>query len=316
MRNRIPILLSFYGLSNGSQNLFFGKIAYSPQRDLSFKNYNRFKTFRSIIALYNTRAVRNREFEMKFDHGVVRGITDDSGSFWCETDMDNRQTKLISMTLLGTGKDVLLTEALYPNTIQSILAGTIIISDMDDTLIDSFVSSKLKQLKTLLFTTVEKRKAVVTMATLLQKFSKAGAIPFYLSNSEQNLYPMLFRFLALNKFPSGPLFLRQYVHIREFMWRRIVRKKNVHKRTMLEKIFELFPDKKYILMGDNTQHDLPIYLEFARLYPNNIRYIIIREVGRKRGDIVLVEKAKEEFSKYNIGLYYDKEFPETIPWNL
>lgn len=312
MIGRNPILLSFYGLSNGKQNLFFGKIADSPQTDLSFKNYSRFRTFRSILALYHTQAIRNREFEMKFDHGVVRGTTDHSGSFWCETEMDHRQTKLISVTLIESGKNVLLTEDLYPNRIQSILAETIVISDLDDTLIDSFVSSKFRQLKTLLFTTVEKRKAVVTTAALIRRFSQAGGIPFYLSNSEQNLYPMLYRFLALNEFPPGPLFLRQYVHIREFMWRRIWRKKNIHKRTILEKIMELFPDKKYILIGDNTQHDLPIYLELARLHPHNVRYVIIREVKKKPGDIAIVQKAKAAFSEHNIGLYYDKEFPETI----
>jgi phosphatidate phosphatase APP1 len=316
MINRNPILLSFYGLSNGKQNVFFGKIAYSSKTDLSFKNYSRFRTFRSILALYRTQAVRNHEFEMKFDHGSVRGTTDTSGSFWCETEMDHRQTKLISVTLIKNGKNVSLTEDLYPNRIQSILATTIVISDLDDTLIDSFVSSKFKQLKTLLFTTVEKRKAVVTTAALLRKFSAAGAIPFYLSNSEQNLYPMLYRFLALNEFPAGPLFLRQYVHIRQFIWRKIVRKKNIHKRTILEKLLELFPDKKYILIGDNTQHDLPIYVELARLHPHNIRYVIIREVKEKSADIALVQKAKSELSQYNIGLYYDKEFPDTIPWNL
>jgi phosphatidate phosphatase APP1 len=230
--------------------------------------------------------------------------------------MDHRQTKLVSITLVKSGKSILLTEDLYPNRIDSILAETIVISDLDDTLIDSFVSSKLKQLKTLLFTTVEKRKAVVTTAALLRKFSAAGAIPFYLSNSEQNLYPMLYRFLALNEFPSGPLFLRQYVHIREFIWRRILKKKNTHKRTMLEKILELFPDKKYILIGDNTQHDLPIYLELARLHPHNIRYVIIREVKQKPEDIPILQEARAELDTYNIGLYYDKEFPETILWNL
>ncbi len=311
MTNRNPILLSFYGLSNGKQNLFFGKIAYSSERDLSFKNYSRFKTFRSIVALYHTQAVRNQEFEMKFDHGIVRGNTDHSGSFWCETELNQRQTKLISITLITSGKSVLLTEDLYPNRIQSVLAETIIISDLDDTLIDSFVTSKLKQLRTLLFTSVEKRKAVVTTASLLQKLTQAGAIPFYLSNSEQNLYPMLYRFLNLNGFPSGPLFLRQYVHIRQFVWRKILRKKNIHKRTMLEKILELFPDKKYILIGDNTQHDLSIYVELAKLHPHNIQSIIIREVKPRPGDLAIVQQGKEALSQYNIGLYYAKEFPET-----
>lgn len=314
MKERIPILLSFCGISNGKQNLFFGKIAYSSVRDLSFKNYSRFKTFRSVVALYRTDAMHNREFEMQFDHGVIRGTTDASGSFWCETEMDQRQTRLVSVTLTATGRTVLLTEDLYPNTIQSIVSDTIVISDLDDTLIDSFVNNKFKQLRTLLFTTVEKRKAVVTTAALMRKFSQAGAVPFYLSNSEQNLYPMLYRFLGLNKFPAGPLFLRQYIHLRQYLWRRIARRKNIHKATMLEKILELFPDKKYILLGDNTQHDLPIYLELAKLRPKNIRYIIIREVKARPKDRAILAEAREALQQSGIGIYYEREFPETIPW--
>jgi phosphatidate phosphatase APP1 len=315
MNERIPILLSFYGLSNGTQNLFFGKLAYSPAKELSFKNYNRVKTFKSIVALYSTKSIRNHKFEMIFDHGMISGTTDDSGSFWCETEMDERQTKLLSIRLLRTNQQVLLTEELYPNKIQSVLPATIVISDLDDTLIDSFVSNKLKQLRTLLFTSVEKRKAVVAMASLIKQFTQSGAIPFYLSNSEQNLYPMLYRFLALNEFPSGPLFLKQYVHIRQYLWHKISGKKNLHKRTMLEKIIELFPDKKYILIGDNTQHDLEVYLELARLHPKNVKYIIIREVVMRPDDRSIVLAAMDSLKQHNIGLYYEKEFPDKL-WEL
>jgi phosphatidate phosphatase APP1 len=52
------------------------------------------------------------------------------------------------------------------------------ISDLDDTLIDSFVSNKVKQLWTLLFTSVEKRKAVVAMASLIKQFTQSGQYHF------------------------------------------------------------------------------------------------------------------------------------------
>ncbi len=133
MSAKIPILLSFYGLSNGTRNLFFGKLAYSPTGDLSFKQYNRFRTFKTIVALYRTRPVANQEFEMTFDHGTLRGITDRSGSFWCEADMNALQTKLLSIHLTATRQEVQLTEDLYPNRINAVDTHTIVISDLDDT---------------------------------------------------------------------------------------------------------------------------------------------------------------------------------------
>lgn len=313
---RVPILLSFYGLSNGKKNLFFGKLAYSPSKDLSFKEYNRFETFKTIVALYRTNGIHHREFEMVFDHGTITGTTDHSGSFWCEVAMDERQTKLKSITLLDTNENVLLTEDLYPNTIHSVRSNTVVISDLDDTLIHSFIHNKFKQIRTLLFTSVENRKTVITMANLIRHFSDSGAVPFYLSNSEQNLFPMLNRFLALNQFPAGPLFLKQYIGLRQLVWRKKHNLKNFHKRNVLEKIVQLFPDKQYILIGDNTQHDLAIYLEAAETYPKNIQYIIIREVSEKPSDKITIKKAEQSLKQNNIKLFYDRNFPVDVPWKM
>jgi phosphatidate phosphatase APP1 len=311
-KQNVPILLSFCGLSNGKRNLFFGKLAYSPAGDLVFRNYNRLKTFFTIVALYRTRGIRHREFVMEFDHGIIKGTTDESGSFWCEVVMDERQTKLKSITLTSTGEQVSLTEDLYPKRFHSVQSDTIVISDLDDTLLHSFISNKLKQIKTLLFTTVEKRAAVVTMANLIKGFASAGAEPFYLSNSEQNLYPMLFRFLTINEFPAGPIFLRQYIRLQHMMMQKLRGRKSLHKRTSLEKIMEMFPDKKMILVGDNTQHDLTIYLEFALRYPDNIRYIIIREVLKSKLHQSQLEMAQHALQPLDIGLHYESEFPEDM----
>jgi phosphatidate phosphatase APP1 len=126
---------------------------------------------------------------------------------------------------------------------------------------------------------------------------------------------MLYRFLALNEFPSDPLFLKQYVHIRQYLWNKISGKKNLHKRTMLEKIIELFPDKKYILIGDNTQHDPEVYLELTKLHPQNVKYIIIREVVMRPEDRSVILAARDSLKQHNIDLYYEKEFPDTL-WEL
>jgi phosphatidate phosphatase APP1 len=316
MKNQSPILLSFYGLSNGTTNVFFGKLAWSVVRDLSFKEYSWFKNFKTIIGLYRTRAISNIDFEMVFDHGVIKGRTDQSGSFWCEADLNEKQTRLIEIRIAPSGKRVLLTEELYPNKIHSVETHTIVISDLDDTLIHSFIKNKLVQIKTLLFTTVEKRKAVQDIAHLIKRFSLAGADAFYVSNSEQNLYPMLFRFLTINKFPPGPLFLRQYIHMRDMFSRRLLGKKHSHKMNILGKLMELFPNKKYILIGDNTQKDLAIYLKLADMFPERIRYIIIRKVREREGDVEVLREAREKLKMHDIGLHYETTYPHDLPWEI
>jgi phosphatidate phosphatase APP1 len=309
------ILLSFYGLSNGTRNVFFGKLAYSPVKDLSFKQYSWFTNFKTIIGLYRTRAIARENFEMHFDNGSVAAKTDSSGSFWCEVEMDKQQTKLLRIKLQN-GDHVELTENLYPNTINHVASNTIVISDLDDTLIHSFIKNKLRQIRTLLFTTVEKRKAVKDMQHLIKRFALSGTASFYLSNSEQNLYPMLYRFLSINEFPPGPLFLRQYIRMRHVMIRKLLGKKHSHKMNTLSKIMELFPNKKFILLGDNTQKDLSIYLRLADLFPHRIRYIIIRKVREREKDAVVLAEAKERLKKFNIGLHYESNYPEDLPFEF
>ncbi len=310
------ILLSFYGLSNGTHNVFFGKLAHSPVRDLSFKKYSWFKNFKTIVGLYQTTGLAHTEFEMRFDHGMVKAKTDISGSFWCEVDFLEKQTRLQEIRLLPSGDEVELTEDLYPNQIQPVESTTVVISDLDDTLIHSFIGNKFKQFRTLLFTSVEKRKAVKNMQNLIKRFALSGTNCFYLSNSEQNLYPMLYRFLTINEFPPGPLFLKQFIHLGHVVGRRIRGKKHAHKMNMLNKIMELFPNKKYILIGDNTQKDLSIYLDLAEQFPERIRYIIIRKVRERKAHEAVLTEARETLAKHNIGMYYEEEFPEDIPWDL
>jgi phosphatidate phosphatase APP1 len=314
--SRNPILLSFYGLTNGTNNVFFGKLAYSPVKDLSFKDYSWFTNFKTIVGLYRTRAIANQEFQMVFDNGTINGTTDASGSFWCEADLNEKQTKLLEVSLTKTGEKVLLTEDLYPNRIHPIDSHTIVISDLDDTLIHSFIKNKTRQIRTLLFTSVEKRKAVQDMANLIKRFALAGTASFYLSNSEQNLYPMLYRFLTINKFPPGPMFLKQYIRMRDMVVRRLLGRKHSHKMNTLGKIMELFPNKKYILLGDNTQKDLSIYLKLVDMFPDRIRYIIIRKVRERERDAQVIAAAKEKLDKYKIGLHYESFYPADLPWEV
>jgi phosphatidate phosphatase APP1 len=88
--------------------------------------------------------------------------------------------------------------------------------------------------------------------------------------------------------------------------------RNIHKTTTLEEILSLFPEKKFILMGDNTQHDLSIYLTAAEKYSKSIRSIIIRKVVERKSDETLINKARERLKDSKIGFYYAAEFPHAF----
>src|SRR5688572_6629779 len=102
---KIPILLSFYALSNGSTTLAFGQLTYTPIHDLSFKDYNRRKTFRTLFRLYQTRPYSNQEIILVFDTSEVKTVTNAYGAFYVK-DLPNLNHAVLQKVLLPGGQVV------------------------------------------------------------------------------------------------------------------------------------------------------------------------------------------------------------------
>lgn len=311
MRRKHPILLSFYALSNGRTSLFFGQLAYSLVNDLSFEKFGWKKTFRTIFNLYRIRTLADQEIEIVFDSGRVITRTDEYGAFKVTSEGITGRSALKSVQLLS-GEKITILKSLYPLTIQTINASAIIISDIDDTLLHSFIRSKVRKFRTLVFTSVEKRRVVKDMMHLVKRFTQEGAASIYLSNSEQNLYPIIYRFLRYNDFPAGPLFLKKLRKLSDVALDRKRPEGNTHKLQTLREIIEIFPEKKLILIGDNTQSDLVIYLKVAKEFPDHIQQIIIRKVYTRQRDKLIIERSSGELKSHNINFYYEENFPRSF----
>ena len=308
MSQPAPILLSFYGLSNGTKNLFTGQLTYSSLQDLSFRAYSSRKTFRTLLALYRTRFFANQPITLRFNEGQTNVMTDASGSFFCTANSGSNQISLEEI-ILHNGVRARIIEDLYTRKIHFVTAPVIVVSDIDDTLLHSNVSNRLLKFRTLMFTSMEDRKTVESMKNLIKGLHQGGAEPFYVSNSEQNLYPLIYRFLLHNGFAPGPLFLKPMRKVRDVFRVMKVEEREVHKTKMLQEIIQLFPEKKYFLLGDNTQLDLKIYLKIAELYPKNIRYIVIRKVLGKSHSESYVNETAERLKSWGIGFHYADSFP-------
>jgi phosphatidate phosphatase APP1 len=311
MAKKLPILLSFYALASGSNTLIQGQLTYTAVNDFSFKDFTRRKTFRTLLKLYRTKPYTNQYIVLIFDKGKVHLKTDEYGSFYGMSNSNLEGAKLERIQLTS-GQEVKLVPGLYESKVDFIENNVIVISDIDDTLMHSYIYRKLLKFRTLMFTAVEKRRAVGQMKEVLQKLSNDGAASFYLSNSEQNLYPLIYRFLTHNNFPVGPIFLKKLRHFWDVIFNIKFPLRNMHKEQMLVNIISLFPEKKFVLMGDNTQHDLTIYLAAAEKYPSNIRYILIRKVVDRKADLALIQKNEAALKANGITLHYSVDFPEAF----
>src|SRR5690606_23572521 len=123
---------------------------------------------RTLLSLYRLKVISDEEIKLVFDDRIVTTKTDKYGRFQITIDHSPEQRVLREATL-GSGERILILEELYPVRINHIKSSTIVISDIDDTLLHSFIRNKIKMFRTLIFKTVEKRRAVKDMLQLLQR---------------------------------------------------------------------------------------------------------------------------------------------------
>lgn len=311
MREKKPVLLSFHAISNGSTTLVFGQLIYSYYRKFSFTDYSRMETFRRIAALYLANRCQGCKVQLVFDSATIEMKTDRNGLFFGKRKFRKTPTCLKEVHILGN-TEVYIPENLFTRQVRHLDTHTLVISDIDDTLIHSFISKKLLKFKTLMLTRVEKRKTVDNVVRLINRLHEDGAALFYLSNSEQNLYPLIYRFLRQNSLPPGPVFLKHFRKMRHVLTGRKLPRKDLHKLEILEEIIQLFPAKKFILVGDNTQNDLSIYMQAATDYPKQINEIIIRRAVESERNQRIVDRVSKELKARGIGLHYAGSFPENL----
>ena len=160
-----------------------------------------------------------------------------------------------------------------------------VISDIDDTILKTDVTSflKLRLLKNSLLTNAYQRIPLKGAPELYQQLhrGKSGQNKnpiFYLSNSPWNLYQYLKLFLDFNKFPKGPILLRNFRGPLD----RSLKPEKPHKQKEIINILKTYPKLNFILIGDSGEHDASIYTEIAAQYPDRILAIYLRSVNHKR----------------------------------
>lgn len=164
-----------------------------------------------------------------------------------------------------------------------------VISDIDDTILISYATTKLMKFRLMLFNNALTRMPFEGVSAFYQALQH-GAIKgtrnplFYLSNSEWNLYDLLFEFIEYNRIPKGPLLLREMeIRLLRF-WKMREYNKN-HKMEKLRQLFTFFGDMKFILIGDSGQKDPEVYARIVREFPGRVLAVYIRDVGLERKTI-------------------------------
>lgn len=151
-----------------------------------------------------------------------------------------------------------------------------LVSDIDDTVMVTWLPRPLLAFWNAFVVHQSTRKVVPGMPMLYQHLVREhrAAPVLYLSTGAWNVYPVLKRFLYKNGYPDGPLLLTDWGPTNTGLFR----SGRAHKERALEKLAQELPSLRWILVGDDGQHDPSVYSEFAAAHPGNVEAIAIRQL--------------------------------------
>ena len=118
------------------------------------------------------------------------------------------------------------------------------------------------------------RRAVPGMATMYRELlaEHPGAPIVYVSTGAWNLVPALTRFLRRAGYPLGPMLMTDWGPTNTGWFR----SGQDHQRAALHRLARELPEVRWVLIGDDGQHDPSLYGEFAEQLPERVRAIGIR----------------------------------------
>ena len=154
-----------------------------------------------------------------------------------------------------------------------------IISDIDDTVIETGATDFLKNWRRVLAERPEDRLAVPGASGLYKMIARDHVAParpfFYVSSSPWNLYGFIAEFMELNHIPHGPMFLKDY----GIDDNRLIRHSHdEHKLAAIETVLAFYPQLQFLLIGDNGQRDVTIYAKAVADFPGRVAAVFIRDV--------------------------------------
>jgi len=150
-----------------------------------------------------------------------------------------------------------------------------LVSDIDDTVMITRLPRPLVAAWNAFVRSETAREPVPGMAGLFRELVGEQDVPVvYLSTGAWNAAAAIGRFLRRHGFPAGPLLLTDWGPTNTG-WFRSGRE---HKRTQLARLMRELPTVRWVLVGDDGQHDPEIFAEAASRAPEHVHAVLLRQL--------------------------------------
>lgn len=180
-------------------------------------------------------------------------------------------------------------------------AGVSVVSDIDDTIKVTEIGDRRKLLSN---TFLREFRSVDGMSQVYQEWAKRGAEFHYVSSSPWQLFSALESLLSESGFPAGTVHLRYFRFRDEFVRRRTKSRKR--KSRTIQRLLRVYPNRKFILVGDSGERDPEIYARLAAKFPQQVATVLIRDLPEKPLSKERYQKLVDEFSDCRVFTHADE----------
>jgi phosphatidate phosphatase APP1 len=273
-------LCAYRGYATRDRVFVSGRVLASKSPTEHRDGESLWQTLRDTYRRFKTDEVPNVAVSIRFDGDERTTVTDGEGYYDLELprrEQSNETWLTATARCTFRGEEISAAHEIVAPTSDAQFG---IISDLDDTVIETNMTKLLTAAKLTFIGNAKTRKPLEGVAALYASLG-GGTLGrpvnpiFYASSSPWNLYDLLCDFMELNEIPKGPIFLRDWgIDRTKFIAPRGHREKL--ERAL--KIMADFPELPFVLVGDSGQHDAGLYAEAATLHPDRIKAIYIRDV--------------------------------------
>lgn len=281
-RNRPKQIAAYRGYETPESVRIFGRVLANKPGGGPLDDDGWWENLVNTYRRWESDEVPFTEVVVRYGDKEIRTNTDDEGYYHVDfpTGATNRAGLVwkTASARSGSGDDEI--HAVHDVMAVSPGAEYGIISDLDDTVIHTGITSLLLAARLTFLENAKTRKPLDGVAELYAALQHGNSgTPtnpiFYVSSSPWNLHDLLEDFLRLNDIPAGPILLRDVGIDRSKF---IKEKGHGHKADKALHLIDAFPSLPFILIGDSGQEDPAIYAEIVKERPGRVKAIYIRDV--------------------------------------
>ena len=300
MSSKIKIV-PYRGLSNGQRIKISGHVFENHRIKDAKEHHKHYYNLKQAIRRFSLVPLKKTKVSILVGNEKTEVVTDKSGFYSCVIEQNSIPKGWHKYRISHANCEDYVGEIYHPGPHT-----TAVISDIDDTILISHSTRLLKKLNLILFRNAHTRKPIPLIKNWHQHLHEINEKIhpkdfFYVSNSEWNLYDFILDFFDINKLPKGVFFLQNLKHgLKDLIHSGSVNSN--HKMESIQFLFDFFPRKPLILVGDNGQKDIEIYSHFCETQSSRIKGVMIRKVP----------KVKEEYRLKRLSmLLKEKQIPLT-----